>query len=121
MTFSTQPSPLFMAALILILLANTVLGRNIVSSVYSNHNYIEEKGGGTSNEVIPVGNEKVGRIGRRANTVQVAGSSLPDCSHACGSCSPCRLVMVSFICEEEAESCPLAYKCMCNRRSYPVP
>ncbi|KAG8641469.1 hypothetical protein MANES_13G148900v8 [Manihot esculenta] len=31
---------------------------------------------------------------RGPDTVQIAGSSLPDCSHACGSCSPCRLVMV---------------------------
>ncbi|KAG6738026.1 hypothetical protein POTOM_059562 [Populus tomentosa] len=60
---------------------------------------------------------------RRGDTVQIAGSSLPDCSHACGSCSPCRLVMVSFICAslEEAETCPMAYKCMCHNKSYPVP
>ncbi|KAG1347123.1 protein EPIDERMAL PATTERNING FACTOR 1 [Cocos nucifera] len=59
----------------------------------------------------------------KAETVQVAGSSLPDCSHACGSCSPCRLVMVSFVCAslQEAETCPMAYKCMCKSRSYPVP
>ncbi|XP_062150599.1 uncharacterized protein LOC133859275 [Alnus glutinosa] len=57
------------------------------------------------------------------DTLQIAGSSLPDCSHACGSCSPCRLVMVSFVCAslEEAETCPMAYKCMCNNKSYPVP
>ncbi|KAK1260338.1 Protein EPIDERMAL PATTERNING FACTOR 1 [Acorus gramineus] len=56
-------------------------------------------------------------------TLQVAGSRLPDCSHACGSCSPCRLVMVSFVCAslEEAETCPMAYKCMCHSKSYPVP
>ncbi|KAK3404650.1 hypothetical protein EUGRSUZ_K00958 [Eucalyptus grandis] len=61
--------------------------------------------------------------GRRADTVQIAGSSLPDCSHACGSCSPCRLVMVSFVCAsvQEAETCPMGYKCMCNNKSYPVP
>ncbi|PON33428.1 hypothetical protein PanWU01x14_352770 [Parasponia andersonii] len=55
--------------------------------------------------------------------VKVAGSSLPDCSHACGSCSPCRLVMVSFVCASlaEAETCPMAYKCMCRNKSYPVP
>ncbi|XP_059452537.1 protein EPIDERMAL PATTERNING FACTOR 2 [Corylus avellana] len=55
--------------------------------------------------------------------LQIAGSSLPDCSHACGSCSPCRLVMVSFVCAslQEAETCPMAYKCMCNNKSYPVP
>uniref|UniRef100_A0A7C9EZS7 Epidermal patterning factor-like protein n=1 Tax=Opuntia streptacantha TaxID=393608 RepID=A0A7C9EZS7_OPUST len=56
-------------------------------------------------------------------TVEVAGSSLPDCSHACGSCLPCRLVMVSFVCasREEAETCPMAYKCLCKNKSYPVP
>ncbi|KAK1437935.1 hypothetical protein QVD17_03735 [Tagetes erecta] len=60
---------------------------------------------------------------RAADTVQVPGSRLPDCTHACGSCSPCRLVMVSFICAsiEEAETCPMAYKCMCKNKSYPVP
>ncbi|XP_022727412.1 protein EPIDERMAL PATTERNING FACTOR 1-like [Durio zibethinus] len=58
-----------------------------------------------------------------ADTLQIAGSSLPDCSHACGSCTPCRLVMVSFVCAslEEAETCPMAYKCICNNKSYPVP
>ncbi|MCL7038356.1 hypothetical protein MKW94_013989 [Papaver nudicaule] len=30
----------------------------------------------------------------KPDTLQIAGSSLPDCSHACGSCFPCRLVMV---------------------------
>ncbi|KAJ4825863.1 hypothetical protein Tsubulata_050443 [Turnera subulata] len=60
---------------------------------------------------------------RGADTVQIAGSSLPDCSHACGSCFPCRLVMVSFVCAslQEAETCPMAYKCMCRNKSYPVP
>ncbi|KAJ8568643.1 hypothetical protein K7X08_028176 [Anisodus acutangulus] len=60
---------------------------------------------------------------RGADTLQIAGSSLPDCSHACGSCIPCRLVMVSFVCSsiEEAETCPMAYKCMCHNKSYPVP
>ncbi|XP_071692258.1 protein EPIDERMAL PATTERNING FACTOR 1-like [Rutidosis leptorrhynchoides] len=60
---------------------------------------------------------------RSVNPVRVPGSRLPDCSHACGSCSPCRLVMVSFVCAsiEEAETCPMAYKCMCKNKSYPVP
>ncbi|KAK8965155.1 Protein EPIDERMAL PATTERNING FACTOR 1 [Platanthera guangdongensis] len=73
--------------------------------------------------------EKIGRqgVGRRAPiTLHVVGSSLPDCSHACGSCSPCRLVMVSFICKEEAETCPMAYNrpsptifvaCLCDFKS----
>ncbi|KAK9085173.1 hypothetical protein Sjap_025584 [Stephania japonica] len=64
-----------------------------------------------------------GRRGGASDTMQVAGSRLPDCTHACGSCTPCRLVIISFVCSslEEAETCPIAYKCMCNRKSYPVP
>ncbi|ERN03355.1 hypothetical protein AMTRI_Chr02g262090 [Amborella trichopoda] len=58
---------------------------------------------------------------RGPDTVEVAGSRLPDCSHACGSCTPCRRVMVSFVCAEEAETCPMAYKCMCKSKSFPVP
>ncbi|KAL1815368.1 hypothetical protein ACET3Z_017942 [Daucus carota] len=56
-------------------------------------------------------------------TYKTAGSRLPDCLHACGSCSPCRLVMIHFRCSSlaEAETCPMAYKCMCNNKSYPVP
>ncbi|MCD7462216.1 Protein EPIDERMAL PATTERNING FACTOR 1 [Datura stramonium] len=63
------------------------------------------------------------KMAKRADTLQIAGSRLPDCSHACGSCKPCRLVMVSFVCSslEEAETCPVAYKCMCHNKSYPVP
>ncbi|PKA47098.1 Protein epidermal patterning factor 2 [Apostasia shenzhenica] len=48
------------------------------------------------------------------------GSSLPDCSHACGPCSPCKRVTVSFKCSV-AESCPIVYRCMCNGRFYHVP
>ncbi|KAL9664008.1 hypothetical protein QQ045_019403 [Rhodiola kirilowii] len=60
---------------------------------------------------------------RKPGTLQIAGSGLPDCSHACGACRPCRLVLVSFICAvvEEAESCPMAYKCMCRERAFPAP
>ncbi|KAJ4965661.1 hypothetical protein NE237_017510 [Protea cynaroides] len=38
------------------------------------------------------------------------GSSLPDCSHACGPCSPCKRVMLSFKCSIAA-SCPIVYRC----------
>ncbi|XP_042491864.1 EPIDERMAL PATTERNING FACTOR-like protein 6 [Macadamia integrifolia] len=48
------------------------------------------------------------------------GSSLPDCSHACGPCTPCKRVMVSFKCSI-AESCPIVYRCMCKGRYYHVP
>ncbi|KAL5560032.1 hypothetical protein UlMin_036243 [Ulmus minor] len=47
------------------------------------------------------------------------GSSLPDCSHACGPCFPCKRVMVSFKCS--VESCPIVYRCMCKGRYYHVP
>jgi protein EPIDERMAL PATTERNING FACTOR 1/2 len=51
-----------------------------------------------------------------------SGSRLPDCRHACGACSPCRRVIVSFTCAESAsESCPMAYRCMCRRRFFRVP
>ncbi|TVT98265.1 hypothetical protein EJB05_56485, partial [Eragrostis curvula] len=51
-----------------------------------------------------------------------SGSRLPDCAHACGACSPCRRVMVSFRCAESAsESCPIAYRCMCRGRFFHVP
>lgn len=67
--------------------------------------------------------EGAGLMSSKWKTKAIAGSTLPDCSHACGSCSPCRLVMVSFVCAsiEEAESCPVAYRCMCKNKSYPVP
>jgi protein EPIDERMAL PATTERNING FACTOR 1/2 len=51
-----------------------------------------------------------------------SGSRLPDCLHACGACSPCRRVIVSFKCAESAsESCPMAYRCMCRGRFFRVP
>ncbi|XP_072080857.1 uncharacterized protein [Arachis hypogaea] len=85
--------------------------------------------GGDEHPVAVVANTKDGsnvgkeRLFRGPDTLQVAGSRLPDCSRACGSCSPCRLVMVSFVCSslQEAETCPIAYKCMCHNKSYPVP
>lgn len=47
------------------------------------------------------------------------GSNLPDCSHACGPCIPCKRVMVSFKCS--IESCPVIYKCVCKGKYYHVP
>ncbi|EEF28094.1 conserved hypothetical protein [Ricinus communis] len=49
------------------------------------------------------------------------GSSLPDCSHACGPCFPCKRVMVSFKCSSVGESCPIVYRCMCKGKYYHVP
>ncbi|XP_057458442.1 protein EPIDERMAL PATTERNING FACTOR 2-like [Lotus japonicus] len=48
------------------------------------------------------------------------GSTLPDCSHACGSCFPCKRVIVSYKCLI-AESCPEVYRCMCKGKYYHVP
>ncbi|KAL1219430.1 Protein EPIDERMAL PATTERNING FACTOR 2 [Cardamine amara subsp. amara] len=48
------------------------------------------------------------------------GSSLPDCSYACGACSPCKRVMISFQCSV-AESCSVIYRCTCKGRYYHVP
>ncbi|CAH8362481.1 unnamed protein product [Eruca vesicaria subsp. sativa] len=89
---------------------STVASRHFTSPYPSHHHRVEMKTGKMKRQ-------------RRPDTVQVAGSRLPDCSHACGSCSPCRLVMVSFVCAtlQEAETCPMAYKCMCKNKSYPVP
>ncbi|KAK3427031.1 hypothetical protein EUGRSUZ_F03339 [Eucalyptus grandis] len=62
---------------------------------------------------------------RVVHTVQIVGSRLPDCSHACGSCSPCKLVSVGSTCARarpnRAESCPISYRCMCRNKLYPVP
>ncbi|KAF3324297.1 Protein EPIDERMAL PATTERNING FACTOR 2 [Carex littledalei] len=52
--------------------------------------------------------------------VHATGSSVPDCSHACGSCSPCNRVMVSFKCSIP-EPCPMVYRCMCRGNLFPVP
>ncbi|RWR93053.1 protein EPIDERMAL PATTERNING FACTOR 2-like protein isoform X4 [Cinnamomum micranthum f. kanehirae] len=49
-----------------------------------------------------------------------SGSTLPDCSHACGPCFPCKRVMVSYKCSV-SESCPIVYRCMCKGRYYHVP
>ncbi|CAB4304883.1 unnamed protein product [Prunus armeniaca] len=91
-------------------------GRHLKSSVLIPKSTIRE---GAVEERRPISYKRI----RGPDTLQVAGSSLPDCSHACGSCSPCRLVMVSFLCASiaESETCPMAYKCMCHNKSYPVP
>ncbi|KAK7405426.1 hypothetical protein VNO78_06706 [Psophocarpus tetragonolobus] len=49
-----------------------------------------------------------------------SGSALPDCSHACGSCFPCKRVIVSYKCMI-AESCPVVYRCLCKGKYYHVP
>eukprot|EP01018_Ginkgo_biloba_P038236 Gb_38060 [translate_table: standard] len=52
--------------------------------------------------------------------LQAAGSTIPDCTHACGPCIPCKRVTVIFKCSI-AESCPIAYRCMCKGKAFPIP
>ncbi|PIA30687.1 hypothetical protein AQUCO_05400057v1 [Aquilegia coerulea] len=113
--------------LIALLLIPTIISARHIDRLHLYHNHhhhhkISRTKDGTTMKADFYGERRVMK-NRRQDTVQVAGSRLPDCSHACGSCRPCRLVMVSFVCSsiEEAETCPMAYKCMCNRKSYPVP
>ncbi|EFH65109.1 hypothetical protein ARALYDRAFT_895030 [Arabidopsis lyrata subsp. lyrata] len=49
-----------------------------------------------------------------------SGSSIPDCSNACGPCKPCKLVVISSKCSA-SEACPLVYKCLCKGKYYHVP
>uniref|UniRef100_A0ACD5UUA4 Uncharacterized protein n=1 Tax=Avena sativa TaxID=4498 RepID=A0ACD5UUA4_AVESA len=72
-------------------------------------------GGGRESEAADEKTE-----GLMQEEVYATGSSLPDCSHACGACKPCSRVMVSFKCSI-AEPCPMVYRCMCKGKCYPVP
>ncbi|CAN0914964.1 Protein EPIDERMAL PATTERNING FACTOR 1 [Linum grandiflorum] len=114
-------------SILVVLPRHLVLGRHIVNANPSHHGHHHSVREGNKVEETIMSYYRRPVRGRPNNggpdTVQIAGSSLPDCSHACGSCSPCRLVMVSFVCAslEEAETCPMAYKCMCRNKSYPVP
>ncbi|KAI3832994.1 hypothetical protein MKW98_025878 [Papaver atlanticum] len=122
-----------MLVLTILILAPSIMSARRVGRSRSHHSHLnqdlthqEMKDGVTvKRDVYSSQERKRMPVMRRPkpDTLQIAGSSLPDCSHACGSCTPCRLVMVSFVCEslDEAETCPMAYKCMCHSRSYPVP
>nr|XP_043618436.1 protein EPIDERMAL PATTERNING FACTOR 2-like isoform X2 [Erigeron canadensis] len=50
-----------------------------------------------------------------------SGSGIPDCSHACGPCFPCKRVMISYKCGTATESCPVIYRCFCRGKYYHVP
>ncbi|OAY23674.1 protein EPIDERMAL PATTERNING FACTOR 2 [Manihot esculenta] len=63
---------------------------------------------------------KQGEREEQGSELYPTGSSLPDCSHACGPCFPCKRVMVSFKCSI-GESCPIVYRCMCKGKYYHVP
>ncbi|KAL6650837.1 hypothetical protein ACP70R_009762 [Stipagrostis hirtigluma subsp. patula] len=68
--------------------------------------------------------EEEGRAKLWTEERAATGSRLPDCAHACGACSPCRRVVVSFRCAARAsgsESCPVAYRCLCRGSFFHVP
>ncbi|EOA34781.1 hypothetical protein CARUB_v10022355mg, partial [Capsella rubella] len=48
-----------------------------------------------------------------------SGSSIHDCSNACGLCKPCKLVVIIKC--SASKACPLVYKCMCKGKYYHVP
>ncbi|CAL9217350.1 unnamed protein product [Arabidopsis halleri] len=64
--------------------------------------------------------KEIGKKGGVEMEMYPTGSSLPDCSYACGACSPCKRVMISFQCSV-AESCSVIYRCTCRGRYYHVP
>ncbi|XP_073148909.1 protein EPIDERMAL PATTERNING FACTOR 1 [Henckelia pumila] len=107
-------------AVVLVLLSVAVHARHI-GNIHSHRSHRAQST--KEDSMVKPDLYRVNKFHRRGDPLQIAGSSLPDCTHACGSCMPCRLVMVSFVCSslEEAETCPMAYKCMCNHKSYPVP
>ncbi|KAG2569126.1 hypothetical protein PVAP13_7NG385500 [Panicum virgatum] len=84
-----------------------------------------EHGATTAEMTIPSvqeGGRQEQDLALREEEVRATGSSLPDCSHACGACSPCSRVMVSFKCSAgEPLPCPMVYRCMCRGKCYPVP
>ncbi|KAL8045322.1 hypothetical protein ABFS82_08G107700 [Erythranthe guttata] len=115
----------FVVVVFLILLPMLMHARNL-GSLHPRHGHYHQPKYTRKDSTVKPGFYRVGTkplLHKRVEPMLVAGSSLPDCTHACGSCTPCRLVMVSFVCSsiEEAETCPMAYKCMCKNKSYPVP
>ncbi|CAN8303518.1 unnamed protein product [Cochlearia groenlandica] len=63
---------------------------------------------------------EIGEKGGVEMEMYPSGSSLPDCSYACGACSPCKRVMISFQCSVP-ESCSVIYRCTCKGKYYHVP
>ncbi|KEH38299.1 protein EPIDERMAL PATTERNING FACTOR 2 [Medicago truncatula] len=61
------------------------------------------------------------REGSNVMELYPTGSTIPDCSHACGPCSPCKRVMVGYNKCSMAESCPMVYRCICKGKYYHVP
>ncbi|KAI3807614.1 hypothetical protein L1987_23545 [Smallanthus sonchifolius] len=73
-------------------------------------------------EKITHGYDQVHKYPKERKTADLfsTGSNIPDCSHACGPCFPCKRVMIGFKCPM-TESCPVIYRCFCKGRYYHVP
>ncbi|KAF8404528.1 hypothetical protein HHK36_009413 [Tetracentron sinense] len=105
------------ALLLAILLTGLTAGKSLR---LTRSNLISFNGKGTSDGDRSYVISKEGAKEELGMELYPTGSSLPDCSHACGPCLPCKRVMVSFKCSV-AESCPIVYRCMCKGRYYQVP
>ncbi|KAI7733894.1 hypothetical protein M8C21_031921 [Ambrosia artemisiifolia] len=103
---------------ILLLVTIVFLVLNLGESLHPHHFTYRGRGGhsGPQSQEHPKEGERV-ELGM---DLYPTGSSIPDCSHACGPCSPCRRVMISFKCSM-TESCPVVYRCTCKGRYYHVP
>ncbi|XP_010261137.1 PREDICTED: protein EPIDERMAL PATTERNING FACTOR 2-like [Nelumbo nucifera] len=111
-SFTLGAHTAFLAALLLSLLS---VGRTVRSPTLSDVP-VRFNGQGSSSLISKEGGKE-----EIQTELYPTGSSLPDCSHACGPCFPCKRVMVSFKCSTVAESCPIVYRCMCKGRYYHVP
>ncbi|KAG8043630.1 hypothetical protein GUJ93_ZPchr0458g22706 [Zizania palustris] len=120
--------PLLFLAFVLLLAATTDGIRPAPSDVKQVHEQDKSRTAATTTSLLISPQRGAGaitagngaRVGFLQEEVYATGSSLPDCSHACGPCSPCIRVMVSFKCSI-AEPCPMVYRCMCKGKCYPVP
>ncbi|KVH99558.1 protein EPIDERMAL PATTERNING FACTOR 2-like [Cynara cardunculus var. scolymus] len=101
---------------ILLLVTIMFLAVNLGDSLHPHHFIYQGKGGLGEAQRHPKGAKNV-ELGM---DLYPTGSSIPDCSHACGPCFPCRRVMISFKCSM-TESCPVVYRCTCKGRYYHVP
>ncbi|KAI3505025.1 hypothetical protein L1887_26880 [Cichorium endivia] len=103
---------------ILLLVTIVFLVVDLGESLHPHHFTTQVKGGDMESQTQK--HPKEGKNVELGMDLYPTGSSIPDCSHACGPCSPCRRVMISFTCSMP-ESCPVVYRCTCRGRFYHVP
>nr|KAJ0201386.1 hypothetical protein LSAT_V11C600336820 [Lactuca sativa] len=96
---------------ILLLVSIVFLALDLGESLHPHHFTYKVKGGygESQNHKHP----KEGKNVELGMDLYPTGSSIPDCSHACGPCFPCRRVMISFKCSMP-ESCPVVYREICS-------